>query len=75
MVHSVLLWKQVWNEGNVNALSWTNIYEEKDLREDHITSNFLKVAFHKFHLAHSWILLFNCPSSNLIFLSYFSQSI
>ena len=32
---------------------------------DHVTSNFLKVAFHKFYFVHSWILCPMFPMTNL----------
>ena len=39
---------------------WTkwNLWKTAFAYTDHITSNFLKAVFHKFHLAQSWIL---CP--------------
>ena len=42
------LWKIAFKKFEVIWSDWA----------DHIASNFLKTAFHKFHLVHSWIL---CP--------------
>ena len=45
------------------------------LPADHITSNFLKTAFHKFYLVYSWILCrrYSCsskPTHNHLFVSF-----
>ena len=47
---------QEWTKWNL----WKAVFKKFEAiwsaQSDHITSNFLKAIFHKFHFAHSWIL-------------------
>ena len=46
------------------SITWLHFLIIWSVQTDHITTNFSKAAFHKFHLVYSWIL---CPNYSITF--------
>ena len=64
------MWQSIqeWSK-NCGIVFWSNLVCFNraiwSVLTDHVTSNFLKAAFHKFYLVHIWILSSMCKLQNL----------